>query len=82
MKLFWSRKINFRSIIYKAARLLDILIQYENNDLEYLEHVIRSYRRSSKQKGKLLKTEVAIFKTVKLTQPKITQEKKRSYGKK
>jgi len=57
-------KINYQSIIYKASRLLGILIQYESNNLEYLDYEIRSYKRSSKNKQKLLKTEIIIFKTV------------------
>ena len=59
-------KINFQSIIYKAARLLSILIHYESNDLEYLDYEIRSYKRAMDSKMKLLKTEVIVFKAVKL----------------
>jgi hypothetical protein len=59
-------KINFQSIIYKAARLLSILIHYESNDLEYLDYEIRSYKRATQGKMKFLKTEVVIFKAVKL----------------
>jgi hypothetical protein len=60
------RRINYQSIIYKAARLLDILINYEKRDLEYLDYQIRSYKRFAQQKGKLLKTETAVFKTIKI----------------
>lgn len=60
------RKINYQSLIYKASRLLNILIYYEGNELEYLDYEIRSYKRTFQNKMKLLKTEVAIFKTVKL----------------
>jgi len=59
-------KINYQSIIYKASRLLGILIHYESNNLEYLDYEIRSYKRSSRAKQKLLKTEIIIFKTVTL----------------
>jgi hypothetical protein len=60
------RKMNYQSMIYKAARLLDILISYEKKDLEYLDYQIRSYKRFAQQKGKLLKTETVVFKTVKI----------------
>ena len=60
------RKINYQSLIYKAAKLLGILIHYEDNNLEYLEYAIRSHKRTSENKGKLLKTEIIIFKTIKL----------------
>lgn len=59
-------KINYQSAIYKAARLLGILVHYELNDFEYLEYEIRSYKRSFLKKGKLLKTEKLIFKLVNL----------------
>jgi len=60
------RKMNYQSMIYKAARLLDILISYEKKDLEYLDYQIRSYKRVAQQKGKLLQTETTVFKTVKI----------------
>ena len=60
------RKINYQSLVYKAARLLSILIHYESNNVEYLDYEIRSYKRATQSKMKLLKTEVVIFKTVKL----------------
>jgi hypothetical protein len=60
------RKMNYQSMIYKVARLLDILINYEKKDLEYLDYQIRSYKRVAQQKAKLLKTETAVFKTVKI----------------
>ena len=60
------RKINYQSLVYKAARILSILIHYESNELEYLDYEIRSYKRAAQSKMKLLKTEVIIFKTVKL----------------
>jgi hypothetical protein len=58
-------KINYQSIIYKAAMLLSIIIQYEWGNLEYPDYEIRSYKRSMQLKGKLLKTERIIFKVVK-----------------
>ena len=58
-------KINYQSIIYKAAMLLNIIIHYEWGNLEYLDYEIRSYKRSIQLKGKLLRTEKIIFKVVK-----------------
>lgn len=59
-------KINYQSIIYKAAMLLNIVIHYEQGNLDYLDYEIRSYKRSFQLKGKLMKTEKLIFKVVKL----------------
>jgi hypothetical protein len=59
-------KINYQSIIYKAAMLLNIIIHYEQGNLEYLDYEIRSYQRSFQLKGKLMQTEKLIFKVVKL----------------
>jgi len=58
-------KINFQSMVYKASRLLTIVIHYEDNNLDYLQYAMRSYKRSSNNKGKLLKTEIIILKTFK-----------------
>ncbi len=58
-------KINFQSMVYKASRLLAMVIHYEDSNLEYLQYAMRSYKRSSGNKEKLLKTEVVIFKTLK-----------------
>lgn len=59
------RKINHQSIVYKASRLLGIIIHYEDNNLEYIDYAIRSYKRDSHLKEKLLLTETIIFKTIK-----------------
>ena len=58
------QKANYRSIIYKASSLLSILIHYEDNNFDYLDYEIRSYKRPYPYKEKLLKTELLIFKTV------------------
>lgn len=58
-------KINFQSMVYKACRLLAMVIHYEDSNLEYLQYTMRSYKRSFGNKEKLLKTEVVIFKTLK-----------------
>lgn len=57
-------KISFQSIAYKVSRLLGLLIYYEDNNIEYLQYAMRSYRRSPGNKEKLLKTETLIFKTL------------------
>jgi hypothetical protein len=59
-------KINYQSLIYKASRLLNIIIHYERNNLEYLDYEIRSYKRSFQLKSKLMRTEKIIFKVIKL----------------
>jgi hypothetical protein len=59
-------KINYQSVIYKASRLLNILIHYESNNFEFLDYEIRSYKRTFQNKGSLLKTEKMIFKTIRL----------------
>lgn len=57
-------KINFQSMVYKASRLLAMVIHYEDCNLEYLQYAMRSYKRSYGNKGKQLKTEAVIFKTL------------------
>lgn len=59
-------KINHHSVIYKAARLVSILINYENKKLDYLDYEIRSYKRNVRGKQKFLKTERLIFKVIKM----------------
>lgn len=59
-------KCNYHSVIYKATRLLSILIGYENEDLEYLDYEIRSYKRTFTGKGRLLKIEDLLFKIIKI----------------
>jgi hypothetical protein len=59
-------KIDHQSMIYKASRLLNMLIHYEEKDLEYLDYEIRSYKRSVKGNRKLLQTEKIIFKVIKI----------------
>lgn len=68
-------KINFQSMVYKASRLLAIVIHYEDNNLEYLQYAMRSYKRSSGNKEKLLKTEIIIFKILKFHPDKNSYKK-------
>lgn len=75
------RKVNYNSPIYKASRLLHILIHYELDNLSYLDYEIRSYKRVLKKigqrgrqsslrpspsGGKKLKIEGLILKVIKL----------------
>ncbi|MGV3762860.1 hypothetical protein [Parapedobacter sp.] len=50
--------------VYRAARLLHILISYEQDDLEYLDYEIRSYKRAFGKLGKSYKTEKLVFNTI------------------
>ncbi len=60
-------KINYQSVIYKASRLLNLIIRYECKDFEYLDYEIRSYKRLFQNKGKLFQTEKVIFKFIQAT---------------
>lgn len=60
-----TNKINFTSIVYRALRLINILIHYELKDFEYLNYEIRTYQRSLKG-TKILKTEKLVFKVIKI----------------
>lgn len=60
------RKVNERSLIYRASRLLSMLVHYEEKDFEYLDYEIRSYKRSFKNGHRALQTEMLIFKVIKL----------------
>lgn len=52
--------------IYKAVRLLNIIIYYELRDTDYMQYEIRSYIRYFKQLGSLTKCEKLVFKTIQL----------------
>ncbi|MFC3199311.1 hypothetical protein ACFOET_16940 [Parapedobacter deserti] len=51
-------------LVYRAGRLLYILLSYEMNDLAYIEYEIRSYKRAFSKQGKAYKTEKLIFNTI------------------
>ena len=70
-----KRRADHTSILFKAARLLGILIHYEDGNLEYLDYEIRSYKRTYTGNVKLLKTEKLIFKTISL-HPDLNGEQK------
>lgn len=52
--------------IYKAVRLLNIIIYYELRDADYLQYEIRSYTRYFKQQSGLTKCEKLVLKTIQL----------------
>lgn len=58
-------KASYQSVIYRVARLLNILIHYENNNMAYLDYEIRSFKRAFQYSGAQLKVENLIFKTIK-----------------
>lgn len=63
-KITLMGKPNYHFAIYKAAKLLGILIRYELRDIEYLQYEIRAYKRLARYKGEVLKIEKLIFKVV------------------
>jgi hypothetical protein len=50
--------------VYKALRLLHIIIHYELKNTTFLTYEIRSYKRFFQQKNKTLKSEKLAFKTI------------------
>lgn len=50
--------------IYKALRLLNMILHYEQKDTEYLSYDIRSYKRSENPGAGLSRTEKVIFKII------------------
>lgn len=63
-RLFAAAKQNAQLPVYRAGRLLQILLCYEQDDMEYLEYEIRSYKRAFSKFGKAYKTEKLIFNTI------------------
>ncbi len=57
-------KVNFNLSVFKVSRLMQILIHYELNDLNYLEYEIRSYKRMFRQTGKATATERMVLKVI------------------
>lgn len=68
-------KLLYPSVIYRASRLLSIIIHYEQNNLEYLEYEVRSFKRAFQHNSKLLKVETLLFKTMKLRPEKNADQK-------
>ena len=63
-KIAFLDKANQHFIIYKAAKLLGILIRYELGDIDYLQYEIRAYKRMARYKTESLQIEKLIFKVV------------------
>lgn len=61
-----NKNVDYSSPIYRIARLFNLIMYYENRDLEYLDYEIRSYKRIFKGKIKPLLLEKFIFKIVKI----------------
>src|SRR5690606_19789457 len=56
-QFFTIGKQNTQLSVYRAGRLLHILLCYEQDDMEYLEYEIRSYKRAFGKLGKAFKME-------------------------
>ncbi|MEC3880993.1 hypothetical protein [Parapedobacter sp. 10938] len=63
-RLLTAEKRYTQLAVFRAARLLHILISYEQDDLEYLDYEIRSYKRVFSKFGKAYKTEKLVFNTI------------------
>lgn len=63
-EIILTGKINYNSLCYRAAYMLNMIINYENKELEQLDYQIRSYKRSLLGKGKILKIEGLLCKTI------------------
>ena len=50
--------------VYRAGRLLHILLNYELDDMGYLDYEIRSYKRTFSKQGKAYKIEKLVFNTI------------------
>ncbi len=74
-----SENLRFAGIpVYKALRLLDIIIHYELRDSLFLGYEIRSYKRTFPQRTKLMKCEKLVFKTIQLNPFSNTTHRNRS----
>ncbi|WP_236978220.1 hypothetical protein [Membranihabitans maritimus] len=71
-----------QSALEKASRLLNILVHYEMNDQDYLEYVIRSYKRNFRKRGPMLQTERLVFKLIKFDPDRNSPPSKKHYLKK
>jgi len=60
------KHVDYSSLLYRIARLFNVVMYYENKDLEYLEYEMRSYKRIFKGKIKILSLEKFVFKVVKI----------------
>lgn len=58
-------KVNDNSCVYKASKLLHILIHYELDNSSFLDYQIRSYKRVVKKIGNALRVELLVLKVIK-----------------
>src|SRR5690606_14211089 len=63
-QIFTVEKQHTQLPVFRAARLLHIQISYEQDELEYLDYEIRSYKRAFGKFGKSYKTEKLVFNTI------------------
>lgn len=64
--ILFLEKANFNSPVYKASRLLHIIIHYQLGNDSYLDYTIRSYKRAFKKSGKELKIETLMLNIIAL----------------
>lgn len=65
-QIIMMRKINQQLIIYKAARLLNLIMSYETGEFEFLGYEIKAYKRTFSSKITSFKIEKLIFNTIKM----------------
>jgi len=58
-------KSNHQSALSRATSMINIIIHYENDNLEFLDYEIRNYKRTQKKNGGLTKIEKMILKVIK-----------------
>ncbi|SFC72561.1 hypothetical protein SAMN05421747_12144 [Parapedobacter composti] len=63
-RLLTNDRQDARFPVYRAGRLLYVLLRYEQDEMAYLEYEIRSYKRAFGKLGKAYKVEKLIFNTI------------------
>ncbi|HEY4060737.1 MAG TPA: hypothetical protein VGM30_02495 [Puia sp.] len=63
-----NHKARPQSLVYKATRLLNMVIYYEKGDTGYLEYDIRSYKRLFGKQHRILRSEKLLLKFIQLRQ--------------
>jgi len=63
-QLIGAAKQTPQHLVYRAGRLLYILLSYEMDDQAYIEYEIRSYKRAFSKQGKAYKIEKLVFNTI------------------
>ncbi|WP_298710207.1 hypothetical protein [Chitinophaga sp.] len=64
------------SAVYRACRLLHIVIHYEMDNAAYLDYEIRAYKRYYSQYGRTSRLEKLLFKTIALNPRKCSQPRR------